>query len=70
MNDEATKYRTADGPPDAGVTARLDAPEARLGDSDDIPETSDAAWSTAERGKHARPRVTAISVRLDAEVMA
>jgi uncharacterized protein (DUF4415 family) len=71
MNDEATKYRTADGSPlTPAETARLDALEARLGDPDDIPETSEAAWSTAARGKHARSRETAISVRLDAEVMA
>jgi uncharacterized protein (DUF4415 family) len=44
--------------------------EARIGDIDDIPETSDAASATAERGKHADAAQAAISVRLDAEVMA
>ena len=44
--------------------------EARLQASDDIPETSDAAWATAVRGRHAKAMEAAISVRLDAEVLA
>jgi uncharacterized protein (DUF4415 family) len=43
---------------------------ARLGDSDAIPETSDDAWATAVRGRHAKAMEAAISIRLDAEVMA
>jgi len=41
-----------------------------MGDSDAIPETSDDAWATAVRGKHAKAMEAAILVRLDAEVMA
>jgi len=71
MSDDATKYRTSDGSPlTPSEVARLDEIEARLGDSDEIPETSDDAWATAVRGKHAKAMEAAISIRLDAEVMA
>jgi uncharacterized protein (DUF4415 family) len=71
MNDDTTKYRTADGRSlTPAEIARLDEIEARLGDSDEIPETSDDAWATAVRGKHAKAMQAAISIRLDAEVMA
>jgi uncharacterized protein (DUF4415 family) len=50
--------------------ARLDEIEARLGDSDEIPETSDDAWATAVRGRHEKAMEAAISIRLDAEVTA
>jgi len=70
MSEDATKYRTSDRgsltPPEI---ARLDAVEASLGDSDDIPETSDAAWATSVRGKHAKAMEAGISIRLDAEVL-
>ena len=71
MNGNTTKYPTSDG---SALTpseiARLDEIEARLGDSDEIPETSDDAWATSVRGKHAKAMEAAISIRLDAEVMA
>ena len=71
MNENATKYRSSDGSPlTPPEIARLDAIEARMGDSDAIPETSDDAWATAVRGKHAKAMEAAILVRLDAEVMA
>lgn len=70
MSEDATKYRTSDG---SSLTpseiARLDAVEARLCNSDDVRETSDAAWKTAVRGKHAKQAREAISIRLDAEVL-
>lgn len=62
MNEDSTKYRTADGTPlTSAEIARLEALEARIGDIDDIPETSDAAWATAQRGKHAEAARAAIS---------
>jgi len=71
MNENATKYRSSDGSPlTPAEIARLDEIEARLGDSDAIAETSDDAWATAVRGKHAKALETAILIRLDAEVMA
>ena len=71
MNEDATKYRTADGSPlTPSEVARLDKIEARLGESDEIPETSDDAWATAVRGKHARAMEAAVAIRLDADVMA
>jgi uncharacterized protein (DUF4415 family) len=70
MNENATKYRSSDGHPLTPTEiARLNEIEARLGDSDTIPETSDDAWATAVRGKHAKAMEAAILVRLDAEVM-
>jgi uncharacterized protein (DUF4415 family) len=70
MSEDATKYRTSDG---SSLTpseiARLDAVEASLGDSDDIPETSDAAWETSVRGRHVEAVDMAFSIRLDAEVL-
>jgi hypothetical protein len=51
MNENATKYRSFDGSPlTPSEIARLDEIEGRLGDSDEIPETSDNAWATAVRG--------------------
>jgi len=71
MNENTTKYRSSDGSPlTPSEIARLDKIEARLGDSDDIPETSNDAWATAVRGKHAKAMEAAISIHLDAEVMA
>jgi uncharacterized protein (DUF4415 family) len=71
MNDGATKYRSSDGSPvTQAEIARLDEVEARPGDSDEIPEASDDAWATAVRGRHAKAMEAAISIRLDAEVMA
>jgi len=71
MDEDATKYRTSDG---SFLTTyelpRLDAVEASLGDSDDIPETSDAAWATSVRGRHAKAMGSAISIRLDTDVLA
>ena len=71
MNENATEYRTSDGRSlTQSEIARLDEIEARLGGSDEIPETSDDAWATAVRGRHAKAMATAISIRLDAEVIA
>jgi uncharacterized protein (DUF4415 family) len=71
MSEDATKYRTSDG---SSLTpfeiARLDAVEACLGDSDDTPETPDAAWGTSVRGRHVKAVDAALSIRLDAEVLA
>ena len=54
MSASNLSYQTADG---SSLTpaqiARLDALEARLGDCLDIPPTSEAAWATTVRGKHA-----------------
>jgi uncharacterized protein (DUF4415 family) len=44
--------------------------EASLQDTGNIPETPNAAWATAVRGRHAKTMEAAISVRLDAEVLA
>jgi uncharacterized protein (DUF4415 family) len=71
MSGDATTYQTSDG---SSLTpseiARLDTVETGPGESDDIPETSDAAWATAVRGRHANAMEAAISIRLDAEVLA
>ena len=70
MNDDATKYRCSDGSSlTSSEIARRDEMEARLGDSDEIPETSDDAWTTAVRSRHAKAVEAAISIRLDPEVM-
>ena len=48
MSEDATKYHTSDGRAlTPSEIARLDAIETRLGDSDEVAETSDAAWATA-----------------------
>jgi len=72
MNEDDTKYHTSDGSVlTAAETARLDEIEARLGESDDIPETSDAAWATAVRGRHYKAMVRdAIPILLDPDVRA
>ena len=72
MSEDAMKYRTYDGSAlTAAEIARLDEIEARLGETDEIPEISDATWATSVRGKHARKAAEAvIPVRLDADVMA
>jgi uncharacterized protein (DUF4415 family) len=72
MNEGDTKYHTSDGsvltPPEI---ARLDEIETRLGESDDIPETSDAAWAASVRGKHTKSTVAVtVSIHLDPDVQA
>ena len=70
MNDDNTKYHVSDGSVlTPGEVTQLDAIECRLGDTTDIPETSDAAWSTSVRGKHAETEPGAISLRLDADIL-
>jgi uncharacterized protein (DUF4415 family) len=71
MSEDNTKYHVSDGRTlTPAEIARLDEIEARLGDDEEIPEISDAAWATARRGKHARPKREAISIELDADVVA
>jgi uncharacterized protein (DUF4415 family) len=71
MNETATKYRSTDRRPLTPLDiARLDEIEARLGDSDTVPETWDDAWRKAVRGKHAKAMAAAILIRLDTEVIA
>jgi uncharacterized protein (DUF4415 family) len=72
MNEDDTKYHTSDGSVlTAAEIARLDEVEARVGESDDVPETSDAAWATAVRGKHYRVMAKdAIPIVLDPDVRA
>jgi uncharacterized protein (DUF4415 family) len=72
MNEGSTKYHTSDGRVlTPAQIARLDEIESRLGESDDIPETSSTAWATAVRGKHSLATVRdVIPIRLDADVQA
>ena len=71
MSEDNMKYRVSDGRVlTPAEIARLDQIEARLGGDEDTPEISDAAWATARRGKHTKPRQEAISIRLDADVLA
>jgi uncharacterized protein (DUF4415 family) len=71
MNDDNTKYHVSDGHALTGAEIdRLDEIETRLGDEENIPEIADAAWASAERGKHAKLKQEAISIRLDADVLA
>lgn len=71
MKEDNTKYHVSDGHAlTPAEIARLDEIEARLGDEDDKAEISDAAWATAERGKHASRKQVAISIQLDADVLA
>ena len=49
--------------------ARLDALEARIGESIDVPELPAEAWATAVRGKFYKPRKEAISLRMDMDVL-
>jgi uncharacterized protein (DUF4415 family) len=70
MSEDATKYRTSDGGTlTPSEIARLDALEAGLDETDDTPD-SDAAWATSVRGSHAKAMEAAISIRLDAAVLA
>ena len=70
MREDAPKYRAAGSsslaPPEL---APLDAVKTRLGDWDDIPETSDAAGAPAARQARQRDG-GGVSIRLDAEVLA
>jgi len=72
MNEDDTKYHTSDGRIlTVAEIARLDEIEARLGESVDVPETSDAAWATAVRGKHYMAMVKdAVPIILDPDVRA
>ena len=71
MNDDSLRYPVSDGRAlTPAEIARLDEIEGPLEDSADIPETSDTVWSTSVRGKHADAVDGAISIRLDADVLA
>jgi len=50
--------------------AELKALEGRSVDTSDIPEWTDEMWRRAERGKFYRPVKRAVSLRLDADVIA
>lgn len=50
--------------------AELKALEGRAVDTSDIPEWTDEMWKRAERGKFYRPVKKAVSMRLDADVLA
>jgi uncharacterized protein (DUF4415 family) len=47
----------------------MSMPDDRI-DTSDIPELSPDAWKTAVRGKWYRPVKRAVSIRLDADVLA
>jgi uncharacterized protein (DUF4415 family) len=70
MNEDDTKYHTSDGTVlTAAEIARLDEIEGHVGESLDIPETSDASWATAVRGKHYRAMAKdAVPIVLDPDV--
>jgi uncharacterized protein (DUF4415 family) len=72
MNENAMKYQTSDGRVlTPAEIARLDEIEARLGESDDTAEISDAAWTTAVRGKHYKAAaMDTIPIRVDPDVRA
>ena len=56
MNENDTKYYVSSGRIlTPAEIARLDKIEARMGDSVDAPEMSDAAWSAARRKKRPIP---------------
>jgi uncharacterized protein (DUF4415 family) len=50
--------------------AELKALEGRPVDTSDIPELTDAMWKNAVRGRFYRPVKQAVSLRLDADVIA
>ncbi len=65
-----SKYRSSDGRPlTSAEIARLDAIEAKLGDTDEVPPAPEGNWDTAVRGRFHRPRKEAISIRLDMDVL-
>ncbi len=69
MSEGNTKYRVSDCRAlTPAEIARLDEMEARLGDPDETAEIPDAAWATAQKGKHAKPKPEAVSLRVDADV--
>jgi uncharacterized protein (DUF4415 family) len=78
---KATKKPTtrarAKGAPTSNLTARQSRELAAIAaladeqiDTSDIPELSPAAWKDAVRGKFYRPMKQAVSMRLDADVVA
>lgn len=67
----------AKGPAASNLTARQNRELAEIAamadeqiDTSDIPELSPASWKTAVRGKFYRPVKQAVSMRLDADVVA
>jgi uncharacterized protein (DUF4415 family) len=64
------KYVTSDGSIlTPAETACLDAIEAKMGDSLEIPEITDEQWATAVAGKFYKARKEPISLRLDMDVL-
>jgi uncharacterized protein (DUF4415 family) len=74
---KATKNRKTKRPPRRGLTPKQTRELAALAalrddhiDTSDIPELPPGAWKDAIRGKFYRPVKQAISMRLDADVVA
>jgi uncharacterized protein (DUF4415 family) len=64
-------YRREPGTPlTAEQLAELKALEGRPIDTSDIPELPEDAWKHAVRGRFYRPLKEAVSLRLDADVLA
>jgi uncharacterized protein (DUF4415 family) len=65
-----TIYRRDSGDLTAEQMAELRALEGRPIDTSDIPELPASAWRNAVRGRFYRPVKQAVSLRLDADVIA
>jgi uncharacterized protein (DUF4415 family) len=72
MNEGDMNYHTSDGSVlTPAEISRLDEIESRLGESDDIAESSDAARATSVRGRHFKSVARQIvPIRLDPDVRA
>ena len=67
---KVTVRREPGTPLTAEQVAQLKALEGRSIDTSDIPELPPEAWKNAVRGKFYRPLKQAVSLRLDADVIA
>jgi len=58
MSEPATKKRPSDDPiVDEDI------------DTSDIPEITDAQWTTARKGRYFRPTKTSVTIRLDSDLL-
>eukprot|EP01035_Chromulina_nebulosa_P041111 gene41111-55582_t len=68
MSEHATKRKSSDAESDAALRRIAAISEDEI-DTSDIPEITEAQWHTAQKGRHFRPYKTAITIRLDADVV-
>lgn len=68
MSEPPTKRKRSDIEVGAALRRIAAIADAEI-DTSDIPEITEAQWTTAQKGRHFRPYKTSITIRLDADLV-